>query len=302
MSSATAESFAEARRNPKPARAYDLSIIGAGPAGLMAARVATALGARVALIERDRLGGGSLSVGSVPSKAILRTARFYAEMRAAADYGGREPAGEAVDFPTVMERMRAIRRRLGDSASVDRLEAAGIDVFFGQARFAGPRSIEVGGVQLRFDKALIATGSRSLKPEVPGLAEAGYLTNETVFDLTERPRRLLVMGGGPLGCELAQAFCRLGSQVVIVQDDPIFLPKEERDAAQLLSDALAHDGIEIHLNTTLASVRTEGDEKIVDLVSEDSRTQVSVDQILVGVGRTPNVEAMGLETAGVRSE
>lgn len=300
MPPALAQSFGTAWRNPTPKGVYDLSIIGAGPAGLTAARAAAALGARVALIERDRLGGGSLNVGSVPSKAILRTARLYAEMGAAEHYGARSPGDVAIDFGAVMERMRTIRRRVSDSASADRLAAAGIDVFFGQARFTGRRSIEVGDLALRFDKALIATGSRSLTPEVPGLAEAGYLINETVFELTERPRRLLVMGGGPAGCELAQAFCRLGSQVIIAQDDPTFLPKEERDAAQILSDALARDGIEVHLNTTVAAVRTEGDQKIVDLVSEDSRTQVGVDQILVGIGRTPNVEAMGLETAGVR--
>lgn len=300
MPSSPAQSSGPAWRNPTPADVYDLAIIGAGPAGLTAARAAAALGARVALIERDRLGGGSLNVGSVPSKAILRTGRLYAEMGAAEEYGACSPGAVAVDFGTVMARMRNIRRRLGDSLSADRLAAAGIDVLFGQARFSDPRALGVDGVALRFDKALIATGSRSLTPEVPGLAEAGYLTNETVFDLTERPRRLLVMGGGPLGCELAQAFRRLGSQVIIAQDDPTFLPKEERDAAQILSDALARDGIEVHLNTTVAAVRCEGDQKIVDLINEDSHTEVSVDQILVGIGRAPNVEGIGLRNAGVR--
>ena len=300
MPAGLAESFGPAWRNPVPAGVYDLAIIGAGPAGLNAARIAATLGAKVALIERDRLGGGSLTVGSVPSKAILRTARFYAEMRAAEDYGGRPPRDISIDFGTVMERVRSVRRRIGHSISADRLTTAGVDVFFGGARFAGRRSIEVGDAVLRFDKALIATGSRSVTPEVPGLAEAGYLTNETVFDLTERPRRLLVMGGGPLGCEAAQAFCRLGSQVVIAQDDPMFLPREERDAAQILSDALARDGVEVHLNTTVTGVRTEGDQKIVALSSEDSRTEVTVDQILVGIGRARNVESLGLETAGVR--
>lgn len=292
--------FGPTWRNPAPARVYDLAIIGAGPAGLNAARVAATLGAKVALIERDRLGGGSLNVGSVPSKAMLRTAQLYAEMRAAEDYGGRPPGDISIDFGAVMERMRGVRRRISASVSADRLAAAGIDVFFGGGRFAGRRAIEVGGVALRFDKALIATGSRSSRPEVPGLAEAGYLTNETVFDLTERPRRLLVMGGGPLGCEAAQAFCRLGCQVVIAQDDPMFLPREERDAAQILSDALARDGIEVHLNTTVTAVRTDGDQKVVALTSEDSLTEVAVDQILVGIGRARNVEALGLEAAGVR--
>jgi pyruvate/2-oxoglutarate dehydrogenase complex dihydrolipoamide dehydrogenase (E3) component len=246
------------------------------------------------------MGGVSLNVGSVPSKSLLRTARLYAEMRDAEDDGGRIVDGVAIDFAAVMARMRDVRARLGDSASVDRLAGAGIDVFFGHARFAGRDTVEVEGVVLRFRKALIATGSRSQTPKVHGLAEAGYLTNETVFDLTERPSRLLVMGGGPLGCELAQAFCRLGSRVIIAQDEPTFLPKEERDAAQILSDSLARDGIEVHLNTKVAAVRTQGGTKIVDLVSDDNLAQVSVDQILVGIGRSPNVEGMGLEVAGVR--
>jgi pyruvate/2-oxoglutarate dehydrogenase complex dihydrolipoamide dehydrogenase (E3) component len=152
---------------------------------------------------------------------------------------------------------------------------------------------------LRFKKALIATGSRPKTPAIPGLAEAGYLTNESIFDLTALPRRLLVIGGGPLGCELAQSFRRLGSQVIIAQDDPMFLPGEERDAAQILSDALARDGVEIHLNTAAVAVRREGANKIVDLVSDDNKISVSVDEIVTGIGRAPNVEGMNLEAAGV---
>src|SRR6202035_558805 len=152
---------------------------------------------------------------------------------------------------------------------------------------AGPRTVAVDGKTLRFKKALIATGARPLTPPIPGLAEAGYLTNENVFDLTECPRRLLVMGGGPLGCELAQALCRFGSHVIIAQDDPMFLPKEERDAAQILSDALARDGVEIHLNTTVVAVRMEGGKKVVDLVTDDSKITVSVDEIATGIGRGP---------------
>ncbi len=300
MAAAAAQPFGETWRNPSPAGVYDLAIIGAGPAGLTAARFATTLGAKVALIERDRLGGASVNVGSVPSKAMLRTARLYAEMGSAEDYGAQTPSDISIDFQTVMKRMRSLRRRIGDNVSADRLAAAGSDIFFGQARFIGRRAIEVGDVALRFGNALIATGSSSLPPAIPGLSETGYLTNETVFDLAERPRRLLVVGGGPLGCELAQAFCRLGSQVIIAQDDPTFLPKEERDAAQILADALARDGVEVHLNTSVAAAHAEGDQKVVDLVSEDSRIQVSVDQILVGIGRAPNVEDLGLEAAGVR--
>jgi pyruvate/2-oxoglutarate dehydrogenase complex dihydrolipoamide dehydrogenase (E3) component len=180
------------------------------------------------------------------------------------------------------------------------LASAGVDVFFGQARFAGPKAVEVEGKLLHFKRALIASGARPKVPSIPGIAAAGYLTNENVFNLDECPPRLLVLGGGPLGCELAQAFCRLGSQVSIVQDDPMFLGNEERDAAQILSEALARDGIDIHLNSQAVNVHADGKGKIVDLVSDDYKFTLTVDEILVGIGSTPNVTDMNLEDAGVR--
>ena len=287
-------------RNPDPADTYNLVVIGAGPAGLVAAHAAAALGAEVALVERNLIGGDCLNVGCVPSKAIIRTSRLYAEMRAAENFGGQVPGSLGMDFSFAMERMRRIQARISRADSARRLSEEGVDVYFGQARFAGRRAVAVAGKTLRFKKALIATGARPMAPTIPGLAEAKYLTNESVFDLTECPRRLLVIGGGPLGCELAQAFCRLGSHVIIAQDDPMFLPKEERDAAQILSDSLARDGVEIHLNTTVVAVRMEGGKKVADLVSDDNKTSVAVDEILTGIGRAPNVEGMDLEVAGVQ--
>lgn len=286
-------------RNPKPADSYQLVVIGAGPAGLVAAETAAALGARVALVERAAIGGTSLNTGCVPSKSLIRTARLYAEMRDAGRYGACVPDGIRVDFAAAMERVRRIRAQLGGNDSVQRLAAAGVDVFFGAARFAGPDSVRVGDARLRFGKALIATGARPHVPDIPGLREAGYLTHENVFDLTELPRRLLVIGGGPLGCELAQAFCRLGAKTTIVQDMPLFLPREERDAAQMLSDALARDGIEVRLNTLVTAVRVEGGRTLVDLVSDDYRNTVEADAILTGIGHVSNVEGLDLDAAGV---
>lgn len=286
-------------RNPQLTDRYSLVVVGAGTAGLVAAHAAAALGAKVALIERNLLGGDCLNVGCVPSKAIIRTSRLYAEMRHAEQYGAQTPADVRVEFPAVMERMRGIRARISRADSVHRLIAAGVDVFFGQARFTGTDALTVDGAQLRFKRALIATGARPDTPSIPGLIEAGYLTNENVFDLTELPRRLLVIGGGPLGCELVQAFCRLGAHTIIAQSWPLFLPKEERDAAQLLSDAFARDGIEVRLNTRAVKVRVEGGQKLVDLVSDDYHSTVAVDAILVGTGRLPNVEGLDLEAAGV---
>ncbi len=286
-------------RNPKPEGKYNFVVIGAGPGGLVAAREAAMLGAKVALIERDLIGGDRLNVGCVPSKAIIRTARFYAEMRDAKKIGAQVPGDICIAFPPVMERMRRIQARLSRAVSARRLREEGIDVYFGNASFVGPNSVAVAGEVLRFRKVLIATGARPAAQPIPGLAEAGYLTNENVFNLTECPRRLLVIGGGPLGCELAQAFSRLGSQVIIAQDDPMFLPKEERDAAQILSDSLARDGVEIHLNTTVTAVRMKGPRKVVDLLCDDAKFSVTVDEILAGIGRVSNVDSLNLETAGV---
>ena len=278
---------------------YHLLIVGAGPAGLLAAKVAVRHGARVALVERNLLGGTCLNKGCIPSKTLIRTSRLYREMRDAERFGGKVPGAIAVDFPAVMQRVQRIRARLAEADSEERLTAMGIDVYFGAARFAGPRSVTVGGKVLHFEKALVATGGLPVRPPIPGLEEAGYLTYENVFDVNECPKRLLVIGGGPVGCELAQAFARLGSRVTLVQDEPMFLGHEERDAAQLLSDSLARDGIEIHLDTQTSSVRIEGNDKVADLIRDDTKRTVAVDQILVGVGTVPNVQGLELEAAGV---
>ncbi|MEP6781882.1 MAG: mercuric reductase [Gemmatimonadaceae bacterium] len=286
--------------NPKPATTYGLVIIGAGTAGLVAAHGAAALGAKVALVEKELLGGDCLNIGCVPSKALIRTSRLFADMRNAQRYGATVPDEIVVDFPRLMQRMRAIRARISRSDSIQRLTAAGVDVFFGRAHFLDERSIDVNGTKLSFKKALVATGSRPDTPTIPGLSEAGFLTNESVFNITELPRRLMVIGGGPLGCELAQAFRRFGSEVTIAQLWPMFLPGEERDAAQLLSDAFARDGISVRLNTRAVSVELIGTEKIVHLVSEDHASTVVVDEILAGTGRLPNVDDIGLDAAGIQ--
>lgn len=288
--------------NPKPADRYNLVIIGAGPAGLVAARGAAGLGARVALIERDLMGGDCLNVGCVPSKSLIRTSRIYANMRSADHYGANPPDDIRVDFEKAMAHMRQRRARISRSDSITDLAHAGVDVFLGSARFTSRSTIDVDGTSLRFRKAMIATGARPDTPHIPGLEEAGYLTNENVFNLTALPEKLLVIGGGPLGCELAQAFSRFGAKTTIVQDQSLFLPKEERDAAQLLSDAFARDGIEVRLNTKAVNVRMDAGKKVVDMVSDDYHSSVSVDQILTGVGRLPNIEGLNLSAAGIEGD
>lgn len=286
-------------RNREPAAVYNLVVIGAGPAGLVAAAGAVALGAKVALVERYLMGGDCLNSGCVPSKTILRSARFYADLRNAADFGGQDPGRVHIDFGKAMARMRGIRAHISHDDSAERFRELGVDVFFGEATFVNARTVVVDGKDLRFRKAVIATGSRAASPTIEGLDEAGYLTNETVFNLTERPERLMVVGGGPLGCELAQAFARLGCQVTIAQKEPQFLPKEERDAADILAHALARDGIQVRLNTEVRKVTTQGGERRVQLISYDQESTVDVDELLVGTGRVPNVDGLNLEAAGV---
>jgi pyruvate/2-oxoglutarate dehydrogenase complex dihydrolipoamide dehydrogenase (E3) component len=289
----------EGWQNPEPAPRYNLLVIGGGTAGLVTASAAAQLGGRVALVERNLLGGDCLNYGCVPSKALLRAARLAAEVRGAATLGIQASADEA-DFGAVMERMRKLRARISQNDSAQRLQGLGVDVFLGEARFTGPRAVEVEGRTLPFKKCVIATGSRAVRPPIESLSEAGYLTNETVFDLTTRPKSLVVIGGGPLGCEMAQAFARLGCEVTIVQREPQFLPKEERDAAQILSEALARDGIRIQLNTEVTRVTRTDAGKSLQLVSAGEHSVVTAEEILVGVGRAPNVEGLGLEAAGVR--
>lgn len=286
-------------KNPTPRSIYDLAIVGAGPAGLAAAGTAARLGFSVALIERNRMGGNSLNVGSVPSKAIIRTARVNGTMRDAEEFGAPTPDESALDFSKVMARMRRIRTRISEYNSVYDLATLGVDIFFANARFESADALLVGDVRLHFKKAIVATGARPRAPDIPGLDQTGYRTSATIFELTALPKRLAVIGGGPLGCELAQAFCRLGSHVKIVQNDPKFLPREERDAAEILSRSLARDGVEIHLNTTVVGARRDGGDKTLETVNNEVKGAIQADEILLSIGRVPNIEELNLEAAGV---
>jgi pyruvate/2-oxoglutarate dehydrogenase complex dihydrolipoamide dehydrogenase (E3) component len=289
-------------KNPVPKSVYDLVILGGGPAGLAAAESVIRQGRSVALVERFRLGGNSLNAGSIPSKAIIGTARLFAAMRDGEEYGAPSSSKPPTDFAAVMARMRRIRTRIAEYHSIDRCRAQGIDVFFADARFVAPNAVLAGDARLFFKKAIVATGARPRPSNIPGLGQVGYLTSETIFDLDELPPRLGVIGGGPLGCELAQAFCRLGSRVTILQNEPKFLPTEERDAADLLSMSLSRDGVETRLNTTVAGARMANGAKLIDAVNDDLKYCIPVDEILLSIGRVPNVEDVGLKAAGIECD
>jgi pyruvate/2-oxoglutarate dehydrogenase complex dihydrolipoamide dehydrogenase (E3) component len=285
--------------NPAPAGRYNLVVIGAGTAGLVTAAGAAGLGARVALVEKHLLGGDCLNYGCVPSKALLAAARAAAAVRDAGRFGVRVPAGVTVDFPAVMERMRRLRAELSVHDSAERFRSLGVDVFLGPARFTGRDAVEVGGETLCFRKAVIATGARAAEPDVPGLKEAGYLTNETVFSLTERPRRLAVIGAGPIGCELAQGFARLGSAVTLIANHDRVLPREDPAASALVQRAMGDDGVHLLLEAAVTRTERQGGEHVLHVQTGGGAHEVRADAVLVGVGRAPNVEGLGLEAAGV---
>jgi len=287
-------------QNPTPEGRYNLVVLGGGTAGLVAAAGAAGLGARVALVERHLLGGDCLNVGCVPSKAIIRSAHAAHAVASAPAFGIRVTGSIEVDFASVMERMRGIRAGISPHDSARRFsEELGIDVFFGEARFTGADALEVEGAVLRFSKAVIATGARAATPPIPGLPEAGFLTNHNVFNLTEQPKRLAVIGGGPIGCELAQTFARLGTEVTLVETADMFLQREDRDAAEVLKSSMERDGVVVRLSTSLNRVQVAGSEKLLFLTTPAGEETLTVDQILVGVGRTPNIEGLDLEAAGV---
>jgi pyruvate/2-oxoglutarate dehydrogenase complex dihydrolipoamide dehydrogenase (E3) component len=285
--------------NPEPAGRYNLVVIGAGTAGLVTAAGAAGLGARVALVERGLMGGDCLNVGCVPSKGLIRAGRAVADVRGAGEFGVRVPSGASTDFGAVMDRMRRLRAKISRVDSAARFRGLGVDVFFGAARFSGPDTVDVAGVTLRFKKAVIATGARAAEPPIPGLAEAGYLTNETVFSLTELPRRLAVIGGGPIGCELAQAFARFGAQVSLLQGGGQILPREDPDVAEHVARALSLDGVDLRLGTRVERIERAGEERVIHVTSGGAAARLAADAILVGVGRAPNVEGLGLEDVGV---
>jgi len=275
--------------NPTPSGRYNVVVIGAGTAGLVTAVGAASLGAKVAIVERHLMGGDCLNFGCVPSKALLSSAKDAV-------------AGGSIEFTDAMARMRRLRARIARHDAAARFRGLGIDVFLGQARFTGADTIDVDGQTLRFSRAVIATGARAAVPDIPGLSTAGYVTNETVFSLTQLPRRLLVLGGGPIGCELAQAFQRLGSQVTIIIRDTRLMPREDRDAAAIVQQSLRREGVTLAFGATISRVeqRPSGDRVIVAEV--DGRMQeIAGDELLIATGRAPNVEGIDLAAAGVAS-
>ncbi len=254
----------------------------------------------MALVEKHFMGGDCLNVGCVPSKALIAAARAAAAVQNAGEFGVVVPPGTSIDFERVMERMQRLRADLSENDSAARFRNLGVDVFLGAAEFtADGAAVRVGNSSLRFKKAVIATGSHASIPSIRGLEEAGYLTNETVFSLTALPRRMAVIGGGPIGCELAQAFARFGSRVSLFHSHKQILRREDADAAQVVEQALRRDGVEFLCDSQIDSVHPVTDGKSIAFESHGLRRELVVDAILVAVGRAPNVAGLNLQGAAV---
>ncbi len=289
-------------RDPEPKPKYNLVVIGAGAGGLITAAGAAGVGGRVALVESHLLGGDCLNVGCVPSKALLACAKAAAHTREAHHYGVRIEGEVRVDFGFVMERMRRLRAQISPVDSAARYaNQLGVDVFQGRARFIGKDRVEVNGKELNFAKAVIATGGTAALPNIPGLKESRYLTNSSIFNLTELPERLGVIGVGPIGMELAQAFQRFGSRVTAFSRSGRILPKEDREAAELVRESIERDGVKIVFHAQYQRIEGKDSEAPIRLVlAKDGGEEVhEFDALLVAAGRKPAVADLGLEKAGV---
>ena len=288
--------------DPTPKSSYNLVVIGAGAGGLVSAAGAAGIGARVARIESHLLGGDCLTVGCVPSKALLRCAKAAAAVRNASAFGVNIKGEVSVDFGFVMERMRRLRASIAPVDSAKRYtEKLGVDVFIGKGKFSGKNTIEVNGKTLAFAKAVVATGGTAAVPNIPGLRQVPYLTNASIFNLTELPARLGVIGAGPIGLELAQAFQRFGSQVTVFSRSDKILPKEDPDAAKIVENSLRRDGVTFAYNVNYKGVESRGGKPPVTMLLEDraGERMLEFDALLVAAGRKPAVRGLGLEDAGI---
>jgi len=289
--------------NPPAQELYDLVVVGGGTAGLISAAIAVGLGAKVALIERELLGGDCLNYGCVPSKGLLSVSHRLGILRRGHDYGIAPSKGNA-DFGAVMERMRKLRAGISHHDGAARFRDLGVDVFLGSGRFTAENIVQVEDKQgkltaLGFKRAVIATGARPLVFPVPGLEEVPYLTNLSLFSLTELPPSLTIVGAGPIGIEMAQAFARFGSQVTVVAMDAHILPREDPEAAAIVRAALEKDGIHFELGARMSRVAMEDGAKVVSYDRDGQEGKVASTELLLAMGRAANVDGLGLDAAGV---
>ncbi|MFK7828226.1 MAG: FAD-dependent oxidoreductase [Congregibacter sp.] len=277
----------------------NMVVIGAGSAGLVASLIAATLKAKVTLIERHKMGGDCLNTGCVPSKAILRSAHVADEMHRAPEFG-LAPVEVAVNFRQVMERVQEKIAAIEPHDSVERFTSLGVDCVSGDAKLVSPWEVEVNGERIRTRHIVIATGARARVPDIPGLEDLDYLTSDTLWDIREKPERLMILGGGPIGCELAQAMSSLGSSVILVTNAPRIMPREDEDASEIVHRRLVAKGVDILTHCEPQSFSRDGDLQTACCEQSGEERIVQFDRLLLAVGRTPNVEGLGLEELGIR--
>ncbi len=275
---------------------YDMTIIGGGSGGLTAARIAAALGANVLLIDKERLGGDCLNYGCVPSKSLIHVARVVQQARDAAVLG-LMPANLDVDMAKVSQYIQGVISRVAEG---EKVYTEGVTVKFGKVAFTSPTALSLNGEEITSRNTLIATGSRPAAPDVVGLQEVGYLTNEDAFSLLHLPTSIVVVGGGPMGVELGQAFGRLGAAVTIIQGPDRILPKEDPEVSSTVASVLANDGVNIYTGARFMRAGRNGDKKVVVARQGDKLLNIEADEILLALGRQPNVEGLNLEAVGIK--
>ena len=273
--------------NPVPRGRYNLVVVGGGTAGLVAAAGAAGLGAKVALVERHRLGGDCLNTGCVPSKVLLAEAR-----RAS----GQSPQ---LRFQEVMRTIRQRRAEISQHDSAERFTRLGVDVYFGSAKFTSSKTLSVGEAVLKFKKACVATGGRPALPDVPGINEQTVLTHESVFSLESLPASLLILGGGPIGCEMAESFAEMGSVVTLLERGERILGRDDPEASSLVRDSLAQRGVRVVTGARLESLQPSDGGQTASYIEGGKSRELEVEQVLVCTGRKPNVGNMGLQEIGV---
>ena len=288
------------KRFPRPRRFdYNLVVIGAGSAGLVSAYIAAAVKAKVVLIEKHRMGGDCLNTGCVPSKALIRTAKMLAYGRRAAEFGLTRTETE-FDFAAVMERVQRVIKQVEPHDSIERYTALGVECLTGEARVTSPYTVEVNGRVLTTRGIILATGAAPFVPPIPGLEEAGYLTSDTLWQLREKPERLVILGGGPIGAELTQAFARLGCRVTQVEMAPRIMSREDPEVSALIRARFEAEGVRVLTDHAAREVVVDNGEKILVCEHQGTPVRIPFDRILVAVGRKPNVKGFGLEELGVR--
>lgn len=284
-------------KNPQSAQAYDLLVVGGGPGGMTAATIARSMNAKVALVEKEHLGGECLNAGCIPSKAFIRCSRLAADIRHASEFGIDVPEEWKVNFDAVMQRVHRMQSVISPHDSAAHFQNLGVDVFFGKGCFISQNQLEVANQTLTFKKAIVATGTQPIPFRIPGIEPSDYFTNQNIFMISSLPRRLAVIGGGPISCELAQAFCRLGSQVTLITRGKNLLPKDDILATERLREVLEKEGMNVIVETQVQRIEKRGAEKILYL--DRNHESIIADAILVGIGRIPAVEELGLEAAHV---